>query len=285
MSISTTNPEGVRETATTTVIVSGVDVDGVSLVAEGPVAVSGTLVTETARLCPPAQSRPRVVADPITPGRRPTQIVEGDDNGMVSSSGAFALQDDAGTRGDPGVVAAGRMGGEERGERRTRSRGQRDRHQGRAGARRRQGRRHQPFPAVTGRITDDKGAMREGIVVLFPADEARWLGIADNVRHARTDQTGLFRLATVPPGDYLAVALETLQPWQAADPEFLATLKDAASRVTVREGQPSQLTLPLLHRRQEVGVRLRLPHLVEQQLHRPRSPTAARAPCAGPRRD
>ena len=39
MSISTTNREGVRETATTTVIVSGADVDGVSLVAEGPVTL------------------------------------------------------------------------------------------------------------------------------------------------------------------------------------------------------------------------------------------------------
>jgi len=99
------------------------------------------------------------------------------------------------------------------------------------------------FPALTGRITDDRGADTEGIVLLFPADEARWLGMSDNIRHARTDQTGLFRLAAVPPGDYLAVALETMQPWQAADPEFLATLKDAAARVTVREGQPSQLTL------------------------------------------
>ena len=101
------------------------------------------------------------------------------------------------------------------------------------------------FPALTGRIVDDKGADTEGIVVLFPADEARWLGMSDNVRHARTDQTGLFRLATVPPGDYLAVALETMQPWQATDPEFLATLKKAASPVTVREGQPPQLTLKI----------------------------------------
>src|SRR5687768_2157247 len=34
-----------------------------------------------------------------------------------------------------------------------------------------------------------KGAEAEGIVVLFPADEARWLGIGDNIRHARTDQS------------------------------------------------------------------------------------------------
>ena len=249
VSISTTNREGIRETATTAIIVSGVDIDGVSLVAEAPVTLSGSLITDDGTPLPAGQSRPRVVADPITPGRRPTQIVMGDDNGLVSSSGAFSYK----TMRGPAVVQvwslpAGwtvksvEIGGRDAVDNVIDVKGG-------------------PaidgvkvvvtnkFPTLSGRITDDKGADTEGIVVLFPADETRWLGIGDNVRHARTDQTGLFRLSTVPPGDYLAVALETLQPWQAADPEFLATLKDAASRVTVREGQPSQLTLALLHRR------------------------------------
>jgi hypothetical protein len=245
VSISTTNREGIRETATTTVIVSGVDIDGVSLVAEGPVTLSGSLVTDDGTPLPAGQARPRVVADSLTPGGRPTQIVMGDDNGMVSSSGAFSYK----TMRGPAVIQvwslpAGwavksvEIAGRESVDNVI------DIKSGPAldGVKVVVTNR---FPTLTGRITDDKGVDVEGIVVLFPADEARWKGMNDNIRHARTDQTGIFRLATVPPGDYLAAALETMQPWQAADPEFLATLKDRASRVTVREGQPSQLSLKL----------------------------------------
>jgi hypothetical protein len=249
VSISTTNAAGIRETASTTVIVSGVDIEGVSLAAEGPVTISGTLVREDGTPLPAAQERPRVVADPITPGRRPTQIVMGDDNGMVSSTGTFAYK----TLRGPAVIQVWSLppgwavksveaGGHESVDNVIEIKGGPALDSVKVVVTNR-------LPAVTGRITDDKGADTEGIVLLFPADEARWLGMSDNVRHARTDQTGLFRLAAVPPGDYLAVALETMQPWQAPDPEFLATLKDGASRVTVREGQPSQLTLSLLHRR------------------------------------
>jgi hypothetical protein len=245
VSLSTTSREGVRETASAPVIVSGVDVDGVSLVAEGPVSLSGSLVTDDGAPLPAGQSRLRVVADPITPGRGPAQIVMGDDNGMVSSNGAFSYK---AMRG-PAVIqvwslpAGWAVKSVETG--------------GRESVNNVIDIKGGPaldgvkvvvtskFPSLTGRITDDKGADTEGIVVLFPADEAQWLGTGDNIRHARIDQTGIFRLATVPPGDYLAVALETMQPWQAADPEFLASLKARASKITVREGQPLQLTLTL----------------------------------------
>jgi hypothetical protein len=207
------------------------------------VTLSGSLVTEEGTPLSAGQGRPRVVADPITPGRRPTQIVEGDDSGMVNSTGAFSYK---AMRG-PAVIQvwslpAGwavksvEIGGREFVDNVIEITGGPALDGLKVVVTNR-------FPAVTGRITDDKGTDAEGIVLLFPADEARWLGIADNIRHARTDQAGVFRLAAVPPGDYLAVALATLQPWQAADPEFLATLKDAASRITVREGQPSLLTL------------------------------------------
>ena len=243
VSISTTSPQGIRETASAAVVVNGADIDGVSLAAEGPVTVSGTLVTDDGTPLPAGQGRPRVVADSIAPGHRPTQIGTADDNGLVSSSGAFSYKTEKG----PAVIQVWSLpagwtvksvesGGRESADNVI------DVKNGAAidGVKVVVTNR---FPTLTGRITDDKGADAEGIVVLFPADEARWLGMSDNIRNARTDQTGLFRMTGVPPGDYLAVALETLQPWQTADPEFLATLKNGASRVTIREGQPSQLTL------------------------------------------
>jgi hypothetical protein len=241
VSISTTNAEGIREAATMPVVVSGVDVEGVSLVVEGPVTLSGSLVTEDG--VPLPAGRPRVVADPIAPGARPTQIVMGDDNGLVNSSGVFSYKASPGRAviqvwSLPSGWAVKSV-----------------EHNGREAVDHVIDIKSGPaldglkvvvtnrFPTLTGRITDEKGVDAEGTAVLFPADEARWIGRNENIRQARTDQAGLFQMAAVAPGDYLVVALDSVQPWQIADPEFLATLKDRASRVTVREGQPSQLTL------------------------------------------
>jgi hypothetical protein len=94
-------------------------------------------------------------------------------------------------------------------------------------------------------MADDQGKSVDGIVAIFPADEKRWLGVADNIRWTRSDQYGRFRLETVPPGDYLAAALKTAHPADLVDPEYLATLAASAKRLTVRAGQPQTLTLTL----------------------------------------
>jgi hypothetical protein len=101
------------------------------------------------------------------------------------------------------------------------------------------------FPAVTGHVSDDHAADAEGAVLLFPADEARWVGVGDNVRMTRTTPQGAFRVDGVKPGDYLAIALPSLQSSQAADPEFLASLKDRATKISVHEGEPAQIALRL----------------------------------------
>jgi hypothetical protein len=101
------------------------------------------------------------------------------------------------------------------------------------------------FPVVSGTIADDQGKSVEGVVAIFPADEKRWPGVADNIRWTRSDLYGRFKLETVAPGDYLAAALKTAQPADLVDPEYLATLAASAKRVTVRAGQPQTLTLTL----------------------------------------
>lgn len=243
VSVSTTNREGIRETAAAPVIVSGADIDGLRLFVEGPVTVSGTVLTDDGTPLPPGREPPRVVADSIVPGRQPPQIVTGDERGLVSSDGTFSFKAKQGPAViqvralPPGwAVRSVETGGRETVDHVIEIKSGPALDGIKVVVTNR-------FPSVAGRITDDQGADTEGIAVLFPADETRWLGMSDNIRYARTDQTGLFQLPTVPPGEYLAVALETLQPWQAADPEFLATLKTLASRITVREGQPSRLTL------------------------------------------
>lgn len=234
-----------REAATMKLIVQGADIDGVALVTEGPVRISGEVVTESGVPPPRSSLGPLVVSVETTGDRRPTQIPVGDDNGQVKSDGTFTVT----AVGGPSIVRVSPMapgwaiksveiGG-------------RDMPDGAVdlkGGQVLDGVRivlTDRFPSVSGRITDDRATDAEGTVILFPADESRWLTAVSGLRFGRTNQKGIFRFSSVPPGDYLAVALEAVQNWQANDPEFLAEMKPHAERVTIREGQSAQLTLRL----------------------------------------
>ena len=97
------------------------------------------------------------------------------------------------------------------------------------------------FPTLIGMVRDDRGAPAEGTVLLFPQDERAWIDGTGSIRSARPDQAGQYRFAAVRPGDYFLVAVEAVPSWQVNDPEFLATVRGDATRVTVREGQsPAQ---------------------------------------------
>jgi hypothetical protein len=85
----------------------------------------------------------------------------------------------------------------------------------------------------------------DATVVLFAADE-RLRGFQSRfVRSARPDQEGRFRIAAVPPGEYLAVAVQGLEDGQASDEDFLASVQNSATRVTIDEGETKSVTLGL----------------------------------------
>jgi hypothetical protein len=60
---------------------------------------------------------------------------------------------------------------------------------------------------------------------------------------ARATQAGVFTIKGIRPGEYLAVAVPTVQTNQWNDPEFLETLRAQATRVSLREGETKQLEL------------------------------------------
>jgi hypothetical protein len=235
-----------RENATVKVIVQDADVDGVVVTTQPAIAVNGEVVMANGAPVPDLPSgRLRVTIETIGPNQPPTQIGAADDNGFVKNDGRFTFKAVSG----PAVVRVATLprgwgvksvevdGQEIADGVVTLKAGQ-----PLDGVRIVLGDR---FPAVNGRVTDDHLAGTRANVVIFPADESRWVGIADNVRATSTAQDGAFRFFTVRPGDYLAVALDSVQSWQTADPEFLATLKDAATKLTVREGEDAQVTLRL----------------------------------------
>jgi len=100
------------------------------------------------------------------------------------------------------------------------------------------------FPTVRGTLKDDKGNTgAAGTVILFPDDNGLWAEDLRTVRTARPDQTGIFTLRAIRPGDYLAIALTSVQNNLWNDPEFLESLRDQATRVKLSEGDRPQLEL------------------------------------------
>lgn len=97
---------------------------------------------------------------------------------------------------------------------------------------------------VNGAPTDAKGQpVLEYTVVVFAEDAARWKYPSRFLATARPDQQGRFKISNLPPGRYLAVALEYLEEGQSEDPEYLETLRPLATKFTLAEGETKTLDL------------------------------------------
>ena len=83
----------------------------------------------------------------------------------------------------------------------------------------------------------------DGTVLLFAADTANWYEGSRRVRVTRPDQQGRYRIPGVLPGEYLAVALDSVEEGLWNDPEFLESMRPHTQKVVIRD--PSPVTLPL----------------------------------------
>jgi len=244
LSASAQGPNG-RETASMRLVVQGADIEGLVITTEPPVAVSGEIAMESGALVPESPGgRLRVSVETI--GSQPATVIPlSDDNGTVKSDGRFSFK----TVSGPAIV---RVSSLPRGmniksvevDGREAADGVLELKSGQALDSVRIVITDR-FPTVTGAVTDDHGAATDGAVLLFPADESRWVGVTDNTRLTRTSAQGAFRLTGVRPGEYFAIAVPSIQSWQTADPEFLGSLKDRATRITVHEGEAAQISLKL----------------------------------------
>ncbi len=90
---------------------------------------------------------------------------------------------------------------------------------------------------LTDKVTDVSGT--------DPAEEKEGMAATRYIRTARPDQNGGFRIRALPPGRYLAAAVEQLEQGREWDPEFIRRFRDAAKPVTLVEGQTLTLSLTL----------------------------------------
>jgi protocatechuate 3,4-dioxygenase beta subunit len=101
--------------------------------------------------------------------------------------------------------------------------------------------------SVTGAVSNAKGEpVKEYTVVVFPEDPQKWAG-ADNrwVASARADQQGQFKIAGLPAGSFLAVAVEYVAQGEWRDPVWLERASKNATRFRLDEGATQRLTLKL----------------------------------------
>jgi len=98
---------------------------------------------------------------------------------------------------------------------------------------------------VTGTVSDEHGSVKDYAVVIFSSDPTKWIDRSRFVVMARAGLQGRFDAGTLPPDDYLAVALPNVYGTEWMDPDFLRTLRPLASAFTLQEGESRALDLKL----------------------------------------
>jgi hypothetical protein len=97
---------------------------------------------------------------------------------------------------------------------------------------------------VSGQLLDERGApLVDGTVIVFPDDASRWSDDSRWVRAVRPDQQGRYQIRGLPPGEYLAVAVDYVEEGSWNDPEYLESIRRHGQRLTLREADSQSLSL------------------------------------------
>jgi protocatechuate 3,4-dioxygenase beta subunit len=99
---------------------------------------------------------------------------------------------------------------------------------------------------VFGQLLDRKNQpLRDATVLVFPRERERWFESSRRMRAVRPDQRGEWEVKGLPPGEYLAVALEYVDNAGWIDPDYLESLRESAREVRVDDGTTQLVPLTL----------------------------------------
>ena len=230
------------EYAATTITVSGTDVDGVMLMTGGVGSVSGRIITDADAAPPFTGTRLRVSAAAID--HDSSYLAFSDDNGRVRDDWTFELKDIMGaqrfslfTLPSGWAVKTIEHDGQDITE---------------TGMTVPPGQRVELLIVISNRmatlagtVRDEKSQPAPATLILFPDDPGKWRESSRLIRTARPDQSGAFEMKLVPPGDYLVAAVDFAQDGDWNDPEYLKSLQDRSTRVTLRDAEHSSVALVL----------------------------------------
>ncbi len=98
--------------------------------------------------------------------------------------------------------------------------------------------------SIGGSVFDVAGRpVLDATVIVFPADESRRTFLSRYIRSARPNQQGTFTITMLPPGEYLAAAVQGIEDGRTTDPELLDSLAAQATRVVVKETEQRTVDL------------------------------------------
>jgi protocatechuate 3,4-dioxygenase beta subunit len=99
---------------------------------------------------------------------------------------------------------------------------------------------------ITGQVTDSGGVVKDYVTLFFAQDRNRWTSAANRyVAVGRPDQDGRFKITSLPPGEYYAIALDRADPGEYQDPDFLENVSRQATTVSLAEGESRTVDLRL----------------------------------------
>jgi hypothetical protein len=100
--------------------------------------------------------------------------------------------------------------------------------------------------SVSGGVSTDRNTVAlDATVIVFADDDAKWGPHSRFIESARPDQQGQFKIRGLPPGKYVAIAVEYLEPGDERDPDLLAAWRRHGTSVTLSEGETRTLDLKL----------------------------------------
>lgn len=98
---------------------------------------------------------------------------------------------------------------------------------------------------LTGDVSDGTRRVQDYAVIIFSSDPSKWIDRSRFVTLARSAQQGRFEVRSLPPDDYLAVALPNVNGTEWMDPDFLQSVASLATAFSLQEGESKVLALKI----------------------------------------
>jgi hypothetical protein len=91
---------------------------------------------------------------------------------------------------------------------------------------------------LSGTVRDAKGLPMAAVTVIaFSTDQEFWRPQSRRIQAARTSQSGVYRIRALPPGDYLLVVTDDAEQGEWFDPAYLEEVRGGARRLSLTEGE------------------------------------------------
>jgi hypothetical protein len=99
---------------------------------------------------------------------------------------------------------------------------------------------------LTGSLLDTNGKPAlEYFIVVFPVDRSLWTSQSRWIRSARPGNTGNYRIAGLPPGEYHMCAMTDLEQEELYTPGYLEPLVAASIKLTLTDGEKKTQVLTI----------------------------------------